>query len=565
MNLFSLLLYLFADGWQSGASDSLAVLKAARRARDAFETTRRASAPERASGSGGARYQIIGRVRYWYEGGDESDSAPPEPRRIREARARLLERLADASAALPGDEWIAGQRARYLLEDSQPSAAARVAEQCRAVQWWCEALGGLVRHVEQDYAGADSLFSAALADMPDDERCRWNDISSLLEGNLAKRYRELDCAGRAAFEAHWWWLAQPMYSLPANDRRTEHLARETMVRIEQGRRTTLGLYWEDDLRDVLLRYGWPTWWTREPTASPMVESEPRITGHDPSPAFGFTPSVLAFDEPANTRPEDWSLDPPQARERYAPAYAKAFGYLDHQAAAFRRGDSCVMVAAFDLSDDTLFANRPARAALALAPDERTLIVARDSGPATGTRALRATAPCAPLLVSLEAVAPGERHAARARYGVQFAPRVEWRPAISDLLLFAAGDSLPADLDAVLPHALGSTRVPATRKLGVFWELYGVDPADGAVDVSLTMTRRGEGWLRRAAESLGLAASPQDVRLEWREVPGAPRLAPRALAVDVSGLAPGRYVIEVSVTATGGQTVTARRDLSIERG
>ena len=565
MNRFPLLIYLFAGGWQSGAADSVAVLKAARRARDAFETTRRASVPERPSGSGGARYQVIGRVRYWYEGGDETDSAPPEPRRIRQARARLLETLADAGVALPGDEWIAGQRVRYLLEDSQPGAAARVAEQCRSVPWWCEALGGLVRHVEQDYADADSLFSAALADMPTDERCRWNDLSPLLEGDLAKRYRELDCGARAAFEAHWWWLAQPMYSLPANDRRTEHFARETMVRIEQGRRTTLGLYWEDDLRDVLLRYGWPTWWTREPPASPMLESEPRITGHDPSPAFGFTPSARAFDEPTNTRPEDWSLDPPQARERYAPAYAKAFGYLDHQAAAFRRGDSCVMVAAFDLSDDTLFADRPARAALALAPDERTLIVARDSEPASGTRALRATGPCAPLLVSLEARAPGEGHAARARYGVQLAPRAEWRPAISDLLLFAAGDSLPTDLDAVLPHALGSTRVPTTRKLGVFWELYGVDPADGAVDVSLTVTRQGAGWLRRAAESLGLAGSRRDVRLEWREVPEAPRLAPRALAVDVSGLAPGRYVIEVSVTATGGQTVTARREMSIERG
>ena len=118
---------------------------------------------------------------------------------IRSARARLLTTLQQASATLPGDEWIAGQQVRYLMEDSQPQQAARVAAQCRAVRWWCDALTGLVRHVTADYAGADSAFTAALAEMPDEERCHWNDISTLLEGEPAERYRTLDCADRAAF------------------------------------------------------------------------------------------------------------------------------------------------------------------------------------------------------------------------------------------------------------------------------------------------------------------------------------------------------------------------------
>src|SRR2546421_12345099 len=101
---------------------------------------------------------------------------------------------------------------------------SRVAEQCRAVRWWCDALMGLVRHVTGDYARADSAFTAARAEMPDEERCRWNDISTLLEGDAAERYRKLDCADRAAFETRWWWLAQPLYSLVTNDRRTEHFA-----------------------------------------------------------------------------------------------------------------------------------------------------------------------------------------------------------------------------------------------------------------------------------------------------------------------------------------------------
>jgi hypothetical protein len=499
---------------------------------------------------------------YWYDGG--VDSAPEEPPRIRKARARLLAALDGAGAALPGDEWIAGQRVRYLLEDGQPRLAAQVTQQCRAVAWWCEALGGLVRHVERDFAGADSLFAAALAHMPEDERCRWNDISSLLEGELAGRYRDLDCAGRAALESRWWWLAQPLYSLTGNDRRTEHFARRAMVRIEQGRRTPFGLYWDDDLRDVLLRYGWPTFWTRDPPPSPLIQSEPHVTGHDASPAFHFAPGTRALDEPGGAKPEDWSLDVQQARERYAPAYAKAFTYLDHQKAVFRRDDSCVVVAAYDLSSDTLFARQAVTGALALAADERTLALSRDSGVVTGARALTATAPCGPLVLSLEAVAPGERHVARARYGVTPLRRPLYHAGISDLLLFNPPDSLPTTLDAVVPYAYGSEQISADRKLGVFWELYGVDPASGAVAVSLTMARQGTGWLRRAVESLGLAGPRRGVRLEWQEVPETMSIAPRALAIDLSGLAPGRYLLEVAVTPAGTEPVTARREIRIER-
>jgi len=557
-------LLLIANAWQSGATDSLGVLRSARRAQATFEATRRANLPERPGGWSGGSSRIIGRIRIWYESGVDDETPPAEPSRIRQARARLLMALAGAGAAIPGDEWIVGQRVRYLLEDGQPSAAARVVEQCRAVEWWCQALGGMVRHVEQDFVGADSLFAAALAGMPEDERCRWTDISPLLEGELAARYRRLDCAGRAALEARWWWLAQPLYSLTVNDRRTEHFARRTMVRIHEGRRTLYGLYWEDDLRDVLLRYGWPTLWTRNPPASPLVQSEPNVTGHDTAPAFHFAPRSRALDDPGNAKPEDWSLDVPNAWEYYAPAYATAFESLDHQAALFRRGDTCIVVAAYDLADDTLFADRPVTAALALAADERITAIVRDSGLAARARALTATAPCGPLVLSLEAVAPGERHVARARYGLTPPRQSPYHAAISDLLLFDPTDSLPATLDAVVPHAHGSTRVHADRKLGVFWELYGVDPASGAVAVSLTMARQGTGWLRRAVESLGLAGPRRDVRLEWQEVPETASITPRTLAIDLSGLAPGRYVLEVAVTPAGAETVTAHREIRIER-
>lgn len=564
MIILSLLLVIAGAG-PMPAPDSVAVLKSAKRAQAEFETTRRYSLPERAGGWSGVCGERIGRVCYWYEGGDDdADKAPEEPSRIRHARSSLLAALDGAAATIPGDEWIVGQRVRYLLEDRQPLLAARVVEQCRAVAWWCEALGGLVRHLSGDFVGADSVFAAALADMPDDERCQWSDISPLLEGELAARYRRLDCAGRATFEARWWWLAQPLYLLGGNDRRTEHFARRAMVRIQQGRRSPLGLYWDDDLRDVMLRYGWPTWWTRDPPASALVRSEPFVTGHEPSPAFRFAPAARALDDPGSARPDDWRFEPPSAQERYAPAYAKAFTYLEHQRAVFRRGDSCLVVAAYDLSADTLFAEHAVTTALALGADERILTTSRDSTQAAGRRALTATALCQPLVFSLEAVAQRERHVTRARYGLAPAPPAAEHAAISDLLLFDPPDSLPTTLAAVVPHAHASTRVPSGHRLGVFWELYGIDPASGAVGVSLTIAPQGTGWLRRAVESLGLATRRRGVRMEWQEMPETASPAPRALALDLSGLPPGRYVIEVAVASARGDALTAEQEIRIEQ-
>ena len=41
---------------------------------------------------------------------------------------------------------------------------------------------------------------------------------------------------------------------------------------------------------------------------------------------------------------------------------------------------------------------------------------------------------------------------------------------------------------------------------------------------------------------------RDVRLDWQEVPEAASIAPRTLAIDLSGLAEGRFLLEVAVAA-----------------
>src|SRR2546430_11984883 len=81
----------------------------------------------------------IGRFCYWYDDDAEPQRPPPlESEAITLARDRLLATLDTAALALPGDEWLAGQRVRYLLQSGRSADALLAARACRAPIWWCQ-------------------------------------------------------------------------------------------------------------------------------------------------------------------------------------------------------------------------------------------------------------------------------------------------------------------------------------------------------------------------------------------------------------------------------------------
>ncbi|HEY6089554.1 MAG TPA: hypothetical protein VD771_07160, partial [Gemmatimonadaceae bacterium] len=150
--------------------DSAEVLHRARDLQAKFEFRRRRMLPRFYIGTAD-HCLIVGRFCEWHPNLQDS-LIPDEGSGIRRARAELLRELEKASSTLPGDDWIVGQRLRYLVE-SHDTAAVGVARACRATKWWCEALLGLALHVNGNFAGADSAFSVALADMPPLTRCYW--------------------------------------------------------------------------------------------------------------------------------------------------------------------------------------------------------------------------------------------------------------------------------------------------------------------------------------------------------------------------------------------------------
>jgi hypothetical protein len=544
-----------------GAADSVRILRDARSAQATFERTRRANLPIEAGGRSGRCDVRVGRFCYWWDDGEFP--SPPEPARTKAARATLIERLAAAARRLPGDRWIAGQRVRYLVEDGRADEAASAAGECQHGVAWCAALAGYAFHAGGHFLRADSAFSAALAAMSEAERCRWTDISLLLEGDARKRYEGLRCADRGPFEARFWALSRPLYLLPANDLRTEHLARLTMAELIRTSRYAHSLVWGDDAQELLVRYGWETGWTR---AMPGLYdgADIHVVGHEPSPSFDFVPTPDALAAPDSAEQSDWELHNRLAQSRYAPRYARSVGELDTQVAFFRRGDSAVVVAAYDAREQTGFERDTIQAAVAIAPASSPDSAHLTSDSLAGRRGVLVTnASWQPAIVSVEARDSAARRVARAR-SVARPPADHGRVTISDLLLFDDPQNLPDSLEDAARRARGTMRVDRRTPIGLYWEMYGVNDAGETLAYRLTVRRDGKSWYRRAAEKLGIVERREPVRMQWDEPStraGAARS--RAIAVDFSTLPAGRYRVELTLE-TGNQTVaTASRSVEVK--
>src|SRR3982750_3903545 len=107
-----------------------------------------------------------------------------------------------ATTGLPGCVCTTGSTERTLRRPT-PSRA------CKASTWWCFALVGYANHLLGNAAAAESAFTSALDGMPEDERCKWREISVLLPPNTRHYYEGLTCAARKDVEDGYWILGGP--------------------------------------------------------------------------------------------------------------------------------------------------------------------------------------------------------------------------------------------------------------------------------------------------------------------------------------------------------------------
>ena len=188
-------------------ADSIAAHKKAVRAQSDFELYRRRSLPVRAVDA--ALHNCDARIGRFCQWNSVDDTVPPgEPRGIGKGRDVLLKSLENLATRAPRDGWITGQRVRYLLESGDDSAAVAVARSCSATEWWCAALLGLALHESRQGLAADSAFGHALATMPADERCRWTDMTPVLNAAQRKRFGPVGCGNNEQLASRLWWLTR---------------------------------------------------------------------------------------------------------------------------------------------------------------------------------------------------------------------------------------------------------------------------------------------------------------------------------------------------------------------
>ena len=533
-------------------ADSAATRKLAERAQIRFERIRKLDLPKRWPGRRDECDARIGRFCHW---NSEDDTVPAkDSRNVVRARNALLSTLESLERKSPRDGWITGQRIRYMLETGNDSGAVRVATACRAAAWWCDALRGLALHEAGEGEKADEAFARAIAAMPEKDRCRWTDMTPLLDNSQKKRYGKVGCGKNEDVAARLWWLADPFLSVPGNDRLAEHYSRHTMARIMEPTRIVYSISWAKDIHEMIVRYGWARYWTQGPGthADPWGGS---ISGHEATPNYHFIPASLPLD---SLHEIDFDLDEDASPERYAPVIADRLTDIAPQIAVFRRADSAHVVVAFDVSKRKPFDTAAVKAALVLAPDEKTSVIASSDFP-RGT--LAATVDTKPHLLSLEVLTTGGRHAAWSRDGVWLPSLSAGEVAVSDILLFAPRESNVRDLESALPSALPGNEV-ARGRTAAYWEIYGLAEADSALPVSLQLTPIGRSALRRIGESIGLATRATPLNIRWSESPRLGGISSRSVVLDLSLVPRGRYELRVEVKPAMKPTASSSRIIEI---
>jgi len=547
--------------------DSAEIVDAGRKDQAAFERIRRNRLDYTWGGGSSRCDERIGRFCLNHMGGADDWIIPEEHPDVVEARGELIKGLRMGVDILPGDHWLVGQRVRYLVEAQEFDEADEAVRQCRAERWWCASLAGYTFHYSGRPAEADSSFRAALAAMDEKRREEWTDLSLILDERSVRTYRRLEGEDRAAFQDRFWRLADPLLSRPGNELLAEHLSRHVWAEMQQRAASVETLSWGWDLREILIRYGWPVGWEQTRNFGMTSGPPPLVSHYTSAPRRLLPPSEALFDSTSTSG--EWDAEEAKARTGYniplPDSVARWFSPLAHQIAVFPRGETARIAAAFELPRDSLPDGAEVDATLTLLPtnDPATSVIVHAAESRTGSGSMVTEAPATSLVVGIEVLVPSERRIARARYGVELAPTPAGLLSLSDLLLLRGGTELPTSLEEAAPLARGSHRVRPGEQLGIYWETYGIDPAETELlTMSLRLLQPRVGWLRRLGQRAGLLRDSDAIRLRWDEPVTTSPILSRSIHVEVPPVSPGVYLIELAVELPGREALSVRREIEV---
>ncbi len=340
---------------------------------------------------------------------------------------------------------------------------------------------------------------------------------------------------------------------------------------------------------------------------------PSVVRRSISARFHFVPVDHALASPLAANAADWRplggpavgvsrlINPDDSTtrspipERFTPHYAASVVPVSRWQAGFvRRGDSAMIVTAFDLSEDAALRSILGSSVGAemtwssgligfahMMPDAGTprdsFVTRRDDFPHTRWTGSVA-APWDSVLLGFEAL--GERPSGspqsalpntilvRARFGMAPPSEPRQRVQLSDLFVFDTTGGLAVGSDgvaSVLGRLSATTRVDSGSTVGLYWENYGVVAGDKAkmhLEVVQLGIRRGR--LQGLSRSL-TGARDVVIDKQWNDAPSSdPGAQPsaRSIAVNLKALPPGEYSLELTLSASGQKAITVTRKVTI---
>jgi hypothetical protein len=553
----------------------------------------------------------------WLSGSD--DSVPDEAlsidnglrkdgrEKIRKRRADLLRLLDTTAAQVPESPWLIGQRVRLYVDQGDFARAAAIAkDKCLLDDVNCALLVGYVAQSRGNDAESEEAFAHAVSRMTLQERCAYLDISVFLEEHDKDSYESTPCEQRAAINARYWWLSDPLFVQPGNDRLTTHLFRQTLIMLHSALTIDERFDWRvkyggTAVAEMLLRYGWPAaeyfngkededhfGWLGFKDSSANASREYLLPRYHTMPAYesALDPSEVDNDDFSSMAPK-WNRFRARWSRGWWPiehfARPGPITSVDYQAAVFRRAAGPLIAVALDprsdVIPDSVLSKYDAALVSMSGPDDRGH---RAAARAEGVTRLSLESSPGPQVVSAEVLRLDQDSApaARARFGID-APKglramAAGEMAISDIMFTVAPEVdslLPRSYADALPMMLPSDEILTGSRVGIFMESYGLSPGE-AVEVTIKMTLEDKpGFLRRVGAKVKLL-DPGDgsVVLHWRDdQPGGASTATtidgvavqsRAIVVDLSHLKAGHYSMDVGINRRGAAPVATRRDLSI---
>jgi len=519
---------------------------------------------------------------------------------IRVARTRLRAVLDSAAVVLPHDIELARQRVRFALDAGDVRDAVEAAASCGYALASCGLLQGLILYHVGDVARADSTFAAALSFMAPEDRCAWSDVRVLLDRDARARYQKLSCDERTDFNARFWWLADPLWSEPGNERRVEHLARKVTAQLiaplgTDGRQHFLPRNGGEAVLESLVRYGWPSrfFWPG-PTldrshdtyllehgaalSSPYLVREYSREGR-----LHTVPQSAALDDPFAATRDAWQLTAPDGDDNWWPVehYARDRSALVElpvgQTVMLRRRDSTRFVWAGELDSATRGRTSDTNRSVIVFDSRSVGDVKRVASFSVrnGTRAIvDALLASGKTLLGVEISGDSTHAAARARYAVAVLPALSalhGARAVSQAVLFdPPRDAAPVvNTDAAINRMYPTTTLVGTDRIGVYWEGYGFSPTD-TLDLTVRIVRKDHPSIAvRAVRVFGIGRAGDDsIGIHWREIPqnsraiqrmeGTVPIQLRSLVLDLSKLPRGDYVLELAMNKPGEPPVLSER-------